>query len=55
MIKIIRYQTFAIPLTPTTQQTVENGTIQLPESIRHYLNLQPSDQLILTLEPNDSL
>ena len=47
-----------MPLTPATQQTVElgeNGSIQLPESSHHHLNLQPSDQLILTLEPNDSL
>ena len=44
--------------TPALQQTVElgdNGSLLLPEAIHHHLNLQPGDQLLLTLEPNDSL
>ncbi|MUG99496.1 hypothetical protein F7734_47325 [Scytonema sp. UIC 10036] len=40
------------------QQTIElgeQGNLVLPESIRHHLNLQPGEKLILTLEPDGSL
>ena len=44
--------------TSVPQQTVEigeNGSLLLPESIRHHLNLQPGDKLILMLESDGSL
>jgi bifunctional DNA-binding transcriptional regulator/antitoxin component of YhaV-PrlF toxin-antitoxin module len=48
-----------MPPTSTPQhQTIElgeHGNLVLPESIRHHLNLQPGEKLILTLEPDDSL
>ncbi len=51
-----------MPLTPTPQQpeqhTIEleeHGNLVLPESIRHHLNLQPGEKLILTLESDGSL
>ncbi len=40
------------------QQTIElgeQGNLVLPESIRHQLNLQPGEKLILTLESDGSL
>ena len=44
--------------TSVPQQTIEigeNGSLLLPESIRHHLNLQPGDKLILMLESDGSL
>ncbi|MEC4813189.1 MAG: AbrB/MazE/SpoVT family DNA-binding domain-containing protein [Scytonema sp. PMC 1069.18] len=46
------------PTSTPQQQTIEigeQGDIVLPESIRHHLNLQPGEKLILTLEPDGSL
>ncbi|MBW4501597.1 MAG: AbrB/MazE/SpoVT family DNA-binding domain-containing protein [Scytonema hyalinum WJT4-NPBG1] len=46
------------PTSTPQQQTIElgeQGNIVLPESIRHHLNLQPGEKLILTLEPDGSL
>ena len=48
-----------MPATSTSQQQTvelgEYGNLVLPESIRHHLNLQPGEKLILTLEPDGSL
>ncbi|BAY21383.1 hypothetical protein NIES2100_11370 [Calothrix sp. NIES-2100] len=48
-----------MPFTPAPQQQTielgEQGNLVIPESIRHHLNLQPGEKLILTLEPDGSL
>ncbi len=48
-----------MPSTPAPeQQTIElgeQGNLVLPESIRHHLDLQPGEKLIVTLEPDGSL
>ncbi|MCU0551125.1 MAG: AbrB/MazE/SpoVT family DNA-binding domain-containing protein [Leptolyngbya sp. Prado105] len=43
------------PIQPVELELGENGTLVLPEAIRHQLNLQSGDRLILTVDPNGTL
>jgi AbrB family looped-hinge helix DNA binding protein len=42
-------------IQPIELELGENGTLVLPETIRHQLKLQSGDRLILTVDPNGTL